>query len=135
MVKLETPVRCANDQNFVRLEELLQLHHSMYTDQIVNELKHLLSEVPTYVRNWQSQAIGNNTYRLYGKKTPAIEATQNFITTIRTTIPSSQRQEKKAVDVQKIQNSHVDWLPAQQSTSNALSRKVKEPEILLFFKK
>ena len=36
--------------------------------------------------------------------------------------------------MEQIRNSHRDWIPAQNSTSEILSRKVKEPETLLFFK-
>ena len=101
MVKLVTSVRCAGDENFRHLQELLGIHFSNYTDDILIELRRLLNTVPTYVPNWNSPSIGNDTYRLYGKKTPAIEATRNYVNSIRNSIPSSQIREKKAVDVEK----------------------------------
>ena len=134
MVKLETPVRCAGDESFIKLQELLRLHHSKYTTDNISELKELLRTVPRYVQNWESTDIDNNTYRLYGKKNPAIEATKNYINSIKSTISASNIREKKAVDIEKVRNSHRDWLPAQSSTSKILSRKVKEPDTLLFFK-
>ena len=134
MVKLETPVRCVGDNNFIRLQEILRMHHSKYSDNILTELRDLLRTVPTYVDNWDSSEIGNDTYRLYGKKLPAIEATCNYIISIKNSMPTNNLREKCAVDVEKIRHSHRDWLPAQSTTSKILSRKVKEPETLLFFK-
>ena len=52
MVKVETPVRCAGDTNFIRLQEIIRLHHSKYTDDILTELQNLLEIVPTYVDSW-----------------------------------------------------------------------------------
>ena len=134
MVKLVTSVRCAGDENFRRLQELLRIHFSKYTNDILIELRRLLNTVPTYVPNWNSPSIGNDTYRLYGKKTPAIEATRNYVNSIRNSIPSSQIREKRGVDVEKMRHSHRDWIPAQATTSQCLSRKVKEPQTLLLFR-
>ena len=38
MVKLETPVRCAGDQSFQHLQELVRLHYSEYTEDIILKL-------------------------------------------------------------------------------------------------
>ena len=54
MVKLETPVRCVGDNNFIRLQEILQMNHSKYSDDILTESHDLLQTVPTYVENWDS---------------------------------------------------------------------------------
>ena len=134
MVKLETPVRCAGDENFIRLQEILRMHHSMYTEDLLNELGALLSSIPIFVDNWDSEVIGMDTYRLYGKKAPAIEATRNFINSIKNTMSNDDYREKRAVDLEKIRHSHRDWLTAQPTTSKILSKKVKEPENLLFFR-
>ena len=125
MVKLETPVRCAGDENFVRLQEILRMHHSMYTEDLLNKLRDLLSTVPIFVDNWDSEEIGMDTYRLYGKKAPAIEATCNFINSIKNTMSNNDYREKRAVDLEKIRQSHSDWLTAQPTTSKILSKKVK----------
>lgn len=75
MVKVETPVRCSGDTNFIQLQEIIRLHHSKSTDDILTKLHILLENVPTYVDSWNSHEIGTDTYRLYGKKSPAIDAT------------------------------------------------------------
>ena len=134
MVNLKTSVRCVDDDNFQRLQELLRMNYLKYTPQDYVELRHLLSTVPTFVSDWNSPEIGSNTYRLYGKKKPAIQATKDYINSIRRNIEASNLLEKRAVDVEKMRNSHRDWIPAQPVTSEKLSRKVKEPETLLFFK-
>ena len=134
MVNLKTSVRCVDDDNFMRLQELLQMNYLKYTSQDLVELRNLLSTVPTFVSDWNSPEIGSNTYRLYGKKKPAIQATRDYINHMRRTIDAPDLLEKRAVDVEKMRNSHRDWIPAQTATSEKLSRKVKEPETLLFFK-
>ena len=84
----------------------MRIHFSQYTDEILTELRHLLNTVPTYVTDWNSPVIGNDTYRLYGKKTPAIEATQNYIRSIKNNTPTNQIREKQAIDVEKLRQSH-----------------------------
>ena len=126
MTILEHPVRCAGDEDFIRLQKLLRLCHSEYSNEVIEELKELLGSVVTFVPNWDSEEIRNEA--------PAIETNQMYIKSIKNSIPASDIREKRAIDIEKIHNSHRDWLPAQPNTSKVLSRKVKEPESLLFCK-
>ena len=79
MMKLETCVRAAGDQDFQRLQEITRMHFSCFNDdiQFLNEFKDLLRNVPTYVTNWSAPEITSDTYRLYGRKTPANEGTKD----------------------------------------------------------
>jgi hypothetical protein len=102
MVKVETPVRCAGENVFSRLQELIRLHHSKYTSAILLELRNLLNDIPTYVDDWDSPQIGSDTYRLYGKKTPAIDATRNYINTTRNSMQPNLLREKQSVDMEMV---------------------------------
>ena len=53
------------------------MHFNEFNDKpdLIEELRQLLRNVPTYVTNWSSPEISSDTYRLYGRKTPANEAT------------------------------------------------------------
>ena len=48
MMKVETYVRTFGDMIFQRLQKIIQMHYSSFTDDILDELRKLLNEVPTY---------------------------------------------------------------------------------------
>ena len=91
MVKLRTSVRAVGDQDYQRLQQIIRIHYSKYIEQpeLLDELRELLANVPTYVENWSSSEITSNTYRLYARRTPANKATQSLIDNIQATIPIS----------------------------------------------
>ena len=136
MIKLQTSVHAAGDMRFQRLQEIICMHYSKYIEkpELLDELRLLLKEVPTYVTNWSSPEISSDTYRLYGRRTPANEASQNLINAIRSNIPAENLREKHASDKQRLRLSLSDWGPASEETSKKLNKKVKEPSTLLFFK-
>ena len=136
MVKLEACVRAAGDKYFQRLQEITRIHYSCFDNDsdLLEEFKSLLRNVPTYVPNWSSPEITPDTYRLYGRKIPANDATRNLIENIRSNITSDQLREKASVDKERIRFSHGEWIIASAETSRKLDKKVKEPSTLLFFK-
>ena len=81
LVKLEISVICSIDINFQRLQKIVRMHYRKYTDfpGLLDELRDLLRNVPTYVENWSSPIITADTYRLYGRRVPANEATSDFV--------------------------------------------------------
>ena len=112
------------------------MHYSKYIEkpELLYELRLFLKEVSTYVTNWSSPEISSDTYRLYGRRTPANEATQNLINAIGSNISSENLGEKQASDKQRLRLSLSDWGPASEETSKKLNKKVKEPSTLLFLK-
>ena len=66
--------------------------------------------------------------------TPTNMATDNFVNTVHTTIPSNMLRENKYVDLQIIRFSHHDWVGAQPETYQILNQIVKESDNLLSFK-
>ena len=72
--------------------------------------------------------------RIYGKRVPAKQAAREFTERVRRQIHISNLREKEANDVEKSRFSHREWSPATESTTNALEKKLKEPNTLLFFK-
>ena len=103
MVKLETSVRAVGDQDFQRLQEITRMHFNSFNDntELLDEFRQLLRNVPTYVPNWTSPEISPDTYRLYGRKTPANEATRNLVETIRSSIPHDHLRESSAIDKER----------------------------------
>ena len=136
MFKLETSVRAVGDTPFQRLQKVLSMHYIKFTDkpELLDELRGLLHTVPTYVDNWSSPVITSDTYRLYSRRSPANEATQSFLSSVRANISNESLREKVAVDTQRLRLSHSEWTPASEETSKKLDRKVKESYVLLFYK-
>ena len=66
MVRLETSVRTSRDITFQILQQIVCMHYSKYTKfpGLLDELRDLLRNVPTYVENWSSPIITADTYRL-----------------------------------------------------------------------
>ena len=64
-------------------------------------------------------------YRLCGRRTPANEATQSFVDTIRANILNVDIREKAAVDTQRLSLLHIERASTSLDTSKKLDRKVK----------
>ena len=97
MVKLKTSVRAAGDINLQRIQEIARMHYSQYKENngLINEFKSLLRSTCTFVSSWSSEEITPSTYRLYGKKFPAKEATRQYVDNVRQSITSAGIREKK----------------------------------------
>ena len=94
----------------------------------------MCEKVFTFVPSWNSDVIDPNTYRLYGKKLPAQEATKLYIEQTRNFLRETEMRERKADDVQNPRYSHCEWQPATEQKIKKLNSKVKEPDTLLFFR-
>ena len=136
MAKLETSVCAVADPSLQKIQKIISSHYNQFTENpnLLSELRELLHDVPRFVDTWTSPLITSDTYRLYGRRSPANEATQSFIQSIRSDIPSDFLREKRGIDTQRLRLSHSEWSQTQQETSKKLDGKIKEPSILLFFK-
>ena len=136
MIKLECSVRASGDQDFQRMQEIIRMHVSKYNDdpELLEELKILLRDVPTFVTDWSSSEISSDTYRLYARKTPANEATNSFVDNIRSNIQNENLREKSAIDKERIRLSHNEWANASQDTSKNLMRKSKNHSLYCYLK-
>ena len=112
------------------------MHFSHYIEHpdLLDNLRVLLRNVTTYVQIWTSSQISTDTYRFYGRSTPANEATRIFVDTIHANTLNVDLREKSSVDTQRLILSHIEWDSASLDTSKKLDRKVKEPCTILFFK-
>ena len=108
-------------------------HHIEHPD-LLDNLRVLLRNVTTYVQIWTSSQISTDTYRFYGRSTPANEATRIFVDTIHANILNVDLREKSSVDTQRLILSHIEWDSASLDTSKKLDQKVKEPSNILFSK-
>ena len=97
MVQLQTSVRAAADVQLQRIQQIASMHYSSYIDNtdLLDEFRNLLSETCVFVSNWNAPEITPSTYRLYGKRVPANEATKQFVDNVRLSVPSNELLEKK----------------------------------------
>ena len=116
MVKLETSVRASRDIPFQRLQQIVRMHYSKYTEfpGLLDELRDFLRNVPTHFDNWSSPIITSDTYRLYGRRVPDNEATTYFINSIIENIPNTDLRDKKSIDTQRFRSSHNEWIIASE---------------------
>ena len=97
------------------------MHPGHYTNhpELIKEFRELCEKVFTFVPSWNSDVIDPNTYRLYGKKLPAQEATKLYIEQTRNFLRKTEMRERKADDVQNPRYSHCEWqLAIEQNIKN-----------------
>ena len=136
MFRLEHIGRANEDLDCQRLQQIARMHPSKYINNthILDEPKQLASEKFTFVNNWNCPEIDPSTYRLFGRKKPAKEATCVFINHVRACIDPLDIRERESDDVQNNMFSHSEWQSATESTRRKLNNKVEEPQHFLFFK-
>ena len=136
MPKLETSVCAIANCSLQKIQKIISSRYNQFTENLnlLSELRDPLHDVPRYIDTWTSPLITSDTYRLYGRRSPANEAIQSFIQSIRSDIPTDFLQEKRAIDTQRLRLSHSEWSEAQQETSKTLDDKIKGPSISFFFK-
>ena len=84
--------------------------------------------------SWESDKILPSTMRLFSKKIPAREASRQFVASVKRQFASDEYIERYAEDLEKPVNSRADWIQATTNTSSQMEQKVKEPQLLLFFR-
>ena len=81
MVALETSVRASGDPNFQRVQQIARYPYWKFAEnpELIDEFIELVSSNFTFVEDWTSEKITHSTYRLYSKKVPAKDASQQFV--------------------------------------------------------
>ena len=135
-VALELSVRASTDDAFVRIQQIARMSYRKLNEHphLVDEFISLCSNSFSFATSWTDPRILPSTMRLYSKKVPAKEASCEFIANVRRHLTNNEYIEKKSEDIEKSIYSHQDWIVATENTSVQLEQKVKEPNILLFFK-
>ena len=133
---LSESVRASGDQCLQRIQKIARMNPRMYDEhpKLILEFKSLLSTTCTFVDSWSDPVISPTTFRLYGKKHPAKEASRKYIEQVRSQLSEGDVQERIAEDMQNPQQSHQEWQVANELTSSALDHICKEPKTLLFFR-
>ena len=136
MILLKNSVRAHNDLNFKRIQEIARFNYKKIekNPELIDEFITLCSENFTFIERWDDDRILPSTMRLYSKRVPAREASQQFVERVERQINIQDRLEKIAEDVVKSRFSHQDWTPAPTSISTQLEQKSREPKKLIFFK-
>ena len=134
-VCLTESMRASSDPSLQRIQQIARMNPNCYDENpdLITEFKNLLLHTCTFVDNWNDEIISPTTYRLYGKKFPARQASEQFIRQVRSQLNRNEVRQRAAVDVQNPQLSHQEWQDANELTSNSLDHKCKEPRNLLFF--
>jgi hypothetical protein len=101
---------------------------------LLDEFSRLICDSCVFVDSWSAPEITPSTYRLYGKKHPAKEASKRFVEQIRQRSDIGILREHYSDDVENPLFSHCDWTKASESTKASLDNKVKEPRTLLLYR-
>ena len=135
MFHLKHSVRAANDNRLQGIISIASMHPSEYTNDpdLLSRFRELVSESCTHVDSWSDPEITPSTFRLYGKKVPANEATTEFVENVRRNIDPNLLRVKVSKDMEKNRFSHSDWERAGDKTREVLDKKVKEPHVLVLF--
>ena len=125
MPKLETSVCAIANCSLQKIQKIISSRYNQFTENLnlLSELRDPLHDVPRYIDACTSPFITSDTCRLYGRRSPASEATQSFIQYIRSDVPPDFFREKRAIDTQRLRLSHSEWSQAQQETSKKLDKK------------
>ena len=91
-------------------------------------------QVCTFVPDWFDRRITPDTFRLFGKRAPAIEAAKQYVDQVKDSLDVSEYRERIADDAQIPQHSREEWREATDTTIAELDKKCREPKRLLFFK-
>jgi predicted GIY-YIG superfamily endonuclease len=135
-VTLKHSVRASNDLDFVRIQTIARMNYKKFEldPNLVDEFITLCSDSFTFVDSWESDKILPSTMRLFSKKIPAREASRQFVASVKRQVASNEYIERLAEDLEKPVNSRADWIQATENTSHKMEQKVKEPQLLLFFR-
>ena len=135
-VLLKESVRASNDNNFQRIQNIVRMHPNEYerNPDLLYELSTLLRNNCTYVNSWSDRRITPDAFRLYGKKFPAKQASNDYINSVKQQLNNSDYIECVAEDIEKPHDSHQEWIPATERTKNLLDNQLKEQRKILFFK-
>lgn len=130
--RLQECVRAADDANWRRVQEITRLALPDLTKDIEEEFVNLLVTCCSWVENDTDPTIPPNALFVYGKNEPIRQQEQKLFsklqsdTTINYLVSKAQDHER-SIEGMMIQ--------ASQATSEALNKKVKEPQELFFFEK
>ena len=87
------------------------MHYIEYEENpsLLDEFKNLLSETCTFFDSWSSPVITPSTNMLYGRRSPANDVTNQFMSVVRKSIASCDLMERHSDDVEKSRYSHSEW--------------------------
>jgi predicted GIY-YIG superfamily endonuclease len=136
MVQLKHLVRSSQDPPLQQIIDICRMSKQDYNSAVIAELKTLMTENCTWVDSWDSKDIPKNATRCFGMRNPAQKAEARYVEQVRQDCARSGAPflTVQATDLQQPQQSHAPWSPASFSVTKQLHRRVKEPEILAFFK-
>ena len=136
MIALQCSVRAADDEAFFRIQQICRYDYRELekNSELITEFYNLCSENLTFLDSWDHPSIHPSTIRLYSKKVPVQEATEQFVTRVKRHHSNSELRERISDDVERYRYSVQEWSTARDVVSSQLDRKVKEPRSLLFFR-
>ena len=133
--RVEKSVRASGQPDFQRIQNISRMHPDDYEKNpvLIDEFENLLSSTCTFVSSWDDDRITPSTYRLYGKRMPAKEATDSYIHQVKNQLEENMVNERVSVDIMMAHGTQSGWTDAPETTSNYLDRKMKESRRIIFF--
>ena len=135
-IVLQHSVRASGDISFQRLQNIAQMHPTKYEQDpsILIDFQNILRHKCTFVNDWNDPQITPSVFRLYGKKLPAKESSNDYINNVKQQLNTDEYFERRSEDTQKPHDSHQAWSIATTSTEIILDNRLKEQKSILFFK-
>ena len=142
MVRLCHSVRAHRDPAFQRIQALTRMPPSelLGTPGLEEEFKQLLRDNMTFVDGWDDERITADTQRMYARRIPAYEASNEYVQSCQHRFESDGTPfvTSTSVDLKRTADTRAEFVPVLQEHDtaiiSALNHGVREPEKLLFWR-
>ena len=138
LIGLKHSVRAHGDIEFQKLQDITRMSPRLLrsSPELEQKFKDLASESLTFVPDWNSSLITKDTQRLYPKKKPAVQASEEYVTATITELTRSGQHFviSHAEDKQRPNGSRSLYRRADdKDLINKINVTVREPPRLIFF--
>ena len=137
MAKFHHSGRSFGHAPFIEIQEIARNNHKILQKdlQLIARFRHLCSTSLAFVQTWDDPTNNASTFRLFSKRVPVLEASQDYTRCVHQQYTGTSRQllTKTSVNTQKSRFVY-EWSHAAQQTTRTLDQRLKEPHELLFLR-
>ena len=145
LIELKHSVRAHGDGPFQRIQQLCRMSPGLLLsdepqdeggETYEAEFKRLLEENFTFVDSWDSAAITPDVQRMYARRMPAYEASEQYVNSCQDRFEADgiDYSLSKSEDLQRLADSRAEFGPVEnENVIKSLNHGVKEPKKLLFW--
>jgi len=129
--RLRYSVRAGSDEDLQRIQTISRMPPNQVNPEVETEFRSLVRSKCTFVASFDDDKITSTMLRVFGTHDAVHAAEKCFLDKVRSSC--SAFVECKCEDHQMSSGSHSTWVEASEATSRALTKKVKDPDIVYFF--